>query len=314
MSDSEEFSSGEEAAFLTQINLDENLIKANRLKELKWLKSCLDDEIAVRKRLEQDDFKVKRLHPPDDQIKDALSDPIFVRLLKYLNFDPPIGCDASWKIAVCFDEDDLQSDSETVQRYIFQQLSKCKSCNVLYKSIIKHLKKSEKCFKSYAPDEYSELLDMAKSKKKSKKAKWLKKNKDSVASQKADWYKKHKDQVASKYQENKTEISRKKLAYERENAWKISSRKAKYYLENKEKYQEKYKQKKSLRKTEEGTEEDSENEDNTKIMPKPQYSMKRKAIDFNMADLEAATEEEEEFKANVGPLEKKSLPPRICKT
>lgn len=43
--------------------------------------------------------------------------------------------------------------------------------------------------------------------------------------------------------------------------------------------------------------------------------MKRKAIDFNMADLEAATEEEEEeFKANVGPLEKKSLPPRICKT
>ena len=45
--------------------------------------------------------------------------------------------------------------------------------------------------------------------------------------------------------------------------------------------------------------------------PQTNYSFKRTPIDFTMADLEAE-EEEDEFKANIEPVERKTLPKRKC--
>ena len=146
---------------------------------------------------------------------------------------------------------------------------------------------------------------MARTKKKEKEKQYQKKNKNAIASRMAKRYKNHKDKILQKYQDNKLEFSRKFLDYERKNSFKISKRKADYYQENKQAIAKKQQESKSNKPASDVSSTDDD---------KTEYSFKRKAIDFTMADLERdAEEDDEEYQAFVEDVGKKSLPSRHCK-
>ena len=313
MSDSEEFSSESAADFEESLRISGALANGTHLEELKWLKKSLDDELAIRKELDEEDFKIVLLRPTSDTVKAALDDPVIKRLLKHLRLDPPFGCDQFWKIPASLDEDDLEHNSNTVQIFICSQLNKCKSCNVQYKSILKHLKKSDKCMDNYSKEEFDELVQMAQFNKKKKETQYREKNKKAIASKKAKWYIEHKDQRVAKLEGNKADISKQKLKYERMHVYQISKRKAKFYIDNKEKIKAKRQERKIVSKHNQQSKE-LQKVVNDSTVEGSEYSFKRKPIDFSMADLEAATEEEDkEFKADVGDVGKKSQPSRNCK-
>ena len=313
MSDSEELSSEAAAGFEEILRISGILQDGNHLEELKWLKKCLEDELAIRKTVDEDLFEEVCLHPTNDSVTAAIEQTVIKRLLKFFRLDPPTDSNQFWKIPTTIDEDDLEQSTNDLQILIFTQLNRCKSCKTRYKNILKHLKKSENCLQKYSEEEHNELLLMAKTKKKEKEKQYQKKNKNAIASRMAKRYKNHKDEILQRYQDNKLESSRKFLDYERKNSYKISVRKANYYEENKQAIAKKRHESKSNKPA---FDVSSTDDDNPKYSQndKTEYTFKRKAIDFTMADLEQdAEEDDEEYQAFVKDVGKKSLPSRHCK-
>ena len=305
MSDSEELSSEAAAEFEEILRISGVLQYGNHLVELKWLKKRLEDELAIRKTVDEDLFEEVCLHPTNDSITAAIEQTVIKRLLKFFRLDPPTDSNKFWTIPTTIDEDDLEQSINDLQILIFTQLNRCKSCKTLYKNILKHLKKSENCLEKYSEEEHNELLLMAKSKKKEKEKAYQKKNKASIASRMAKRYNENKEKIAEKYQENKAKVCQKVLEYERMNPTKISKRKANYYQNHKDNLA-----KKQLK------EKENEPTRNQTAQVETGYSYKKKAIDFSMADLEADAEEEDDdddFKATVEVDGMKSLPFRKCK-
>ena len=299
-SDSEEFSSEGAAIFEEYLQIYGDLADGTHLEELKWIKKCMDDELSNRKGLDEEDFKAVRISTPTSAIENSFHHPNIKRLLKHLRLSLRIDYKHMWWIPVDLDVNDLELNSSKLQSLICSQLNRCNLCKIRYKNILKHLKKSEKCMNHYSKEEFEELLQMAKSNKKEKEAQYRKKNKSSIASRKASWYNTNKDKIVAKLEEKKEETSMKVLKYERKNAYQISERKAKYYINNKEKIKARYQERKVPNK-------------GHSTVDHLEYSLKRKPIDFNMADLDAATEEDDdEFKANVGDVERRLQPTRKC--
>lgn len=309
MSDSEELSSEAAAGFEELLRISGTLSNGTHIEELKWLKKLLEDELAIRKTIDEDLFQVVWLHPTNDSIKAALEQAVIKRLLKFMRLDPPTDCDPFWKIPITVDEEDLEQNINYLQKFIFTQLDRCKSCKIEFQSIMKHLKQAENCFKIYSEEEHNELLLMAKIKNKEKQKLYQKKNKSAIASRMAKRYNDHRDKILEKYQNNKADYSRKFLDYERKNQFKIAQRKASYYQANKEVTAKKRLESKFTKAVDENSTTNDASQDD-----KAAYSFKRKEIDFTMADLERdAEEDDDEYKAKIEDVGEKSLPSRKCK-
>ena len=173
------------------------------------------------------------------------------------------------------------------------------------KSLIQHIKKKASCGAQYADDEMEELRIQAKLVSEDNARSWKYWNKDKVKSSNVKYYEQNKEKKAAYYQSNKEKIAQRKAEHHSKNYSSIAQRKSSHYFENKEKRHEA-----NVMEVEKSSNSD---------LPKPSttanYSLKRKPIDFSMAELEAATENDgdEDFKANVEePLEKKTLPKRKC--
>ena len=165
-------------------DIDQKLSEGNHIEELRWLKNCLTKEVERRKI----ECKVATIEPPNETITNSLNNETVKQLLIFLELDPPSNSNPHWKIPSSISSQRLQSKSNIVKMFLHVQLERCKSCEVRYNFIVMHLSKNERCKKNYSKDEYNELLEMAKTRKKQKADKWQKKNKDLVAKTKAKRY------------------------------------------------------------------------------------------------------------------------------
>ena len=243
-SDSEETTSEGNPELEELLHITGALADGTHLEELKWIKKCIDDELSNRKELDEEDF-VATLVP---NFKTAFDNPTIQRLLKFLRLEIGINQLWLWLIPICLDEVDLQFNSRTLQGLICNELNSCNVCKIDYKSILKHLKKSEKCMNNYSKEEFDELLQMARYNKKQNESWYRIKNKSSIALRKSNWYNKNKDKIVAKLEERKEETSMKVLAYQRKNGYQISKRKAQYYIDNKEKIKARYEERKIAKK------------------------------------------------------------------
>ena len=296
-------------AFLKQIDRDpikkekiiKPLIHGGRNKtSLRWIQNILFDEMT--KEGHTTDIEII---PCNEEQVCALKTPSFTNFLEELEFLPPNEGHENWRIPGSFSKSHLQA----LHDYFLFQDEKCKVCNLWYKSLIQHIKKNSSCGPQYKENEMEELRLRAITLTKKNKKTWAKENKDQAKASNDNYYQANKAKKAAYYQKNKEEIGKKMAQYHNKNYKSIAKRKGISYFEKKLERAEKKK------KTESGEENEGEGSksDNEESGTSQNYSFKRKPVDFSMADLEAAAEEEEdEFRATIEPVEKKTLPERKC--
>ena len=257
----------------------------------RWIKRLLKQELDKEKPAE-----IKLIPNEEEQIS-ALQRPSFTNLLNEIGFLPP-NEQEHWVIPASSKEHLLALHDFFLHHILCGYLydEECKVCQKDCKSLIQHLKKKASCGALYADDEMEELRIQAKLVSKTNAKSWKYWNKDKVKASYNKFYEQNKSKKAAYYQNNKGKLGMKMAEYHSKNYKTIASRKSSHYYENK----------KSKEKQVENASNSPDQSSN--------YSLKRKPINFNMDDLETAAEDEndDEFKATIGPLEKKILPERKC--
>ena len=268
---------------------------------VRWIKNllCQAKEMQKNENEPPKDFKII---PTEEEQLSAFKRQSFTNFLLEIDLLPPKDDQDHWAIPATFTQDHLQ----TLHDYFLHDLlvgyfqdDFCKVCKKEGKSIIQHIKKKASCRAHYTDDEMEELRLGAKCVTNENKKDWAKANKDQVKASNAKHYQQNKAKKAAYYQQNKEKIGKKMAEYHNKNYNTINRRKAFYYFENKDKWAKKTKKEEVLK-------------DQVNDKPETDYSLKRTPIDFTMDDLEAEAEDEDEFKANIEPMERKTLPSRKC--
>ena len=250
---------------------------------VRWIKNllCQAKEMQKNENEPPKDFKII---PTEEEQLSAFKRQSFTNFLLEIDLLPPKDDQDHWAIPATFTQDHLQ----TLHDYFLHDLlvgyfqdDFCKVCKKEGKSIIQHIKKKASCRAHYTDDEMEELRLGAKCVTNENKKDWAKANKDLVKASNDKYYQKNKEKIAKRMAE-----------YHNKNYNTINRRKAFYYWAKK-------------------TEKEEVSKVQVDDKPQTNYSFKRTPIDFTMADLEAE-EEEDEFKANIEPVERKTLPKRKC--
>ena len=259
----------------------------------RWIKRILKHELKN----ENPATEIKLL-PTEEEHISALERPSFTNLLTEIGFLPPKNEHEHWTIQASSRNHLLALHDFFLNHILCGYLcdEECKVCKKDCKSLIQHLKKKASCGALYADDEMEELRIQAKLVSKTNAKSWKYWNKDKVKASYNKFYEQNKSKKAAYYQNNKGKLGMKMAEYHSKNYKTIASRKSSHYYENK----------KPKEKQVESASNSSDQSSN--------YSLKRQPINFNMDDLETDKEDEndDEFKATIGPLEKKILPERKC--
>ena len=307
---------------------------------VQWFSKFLRNEARMRAI-----SKTKResviVTPNSEDFSNAMKDGIST-LLKFINLEPtekvnvwkipinmkPEALVAKWKYldkligSELFLSDiklDLVSDDPEYAKLIFDcsvddQTCKCK---FRYSKLLMHISRSD-CKQLYNEEEIKYLKEQSKWQTKVKAHKRYEKKKEEIKKK----YQENKESIQQMYKDNRAEKLAKQAKYYSMNKDTILVKRLEHYAKNRKHLAAKRAQSKKtptdVPKTDKSIKHGDEKPSRLKDEI-PKYTLKRKAIHFDMADLDADAEEEEydEFIANVGNLEhleQKRLPSRTCKS
>ena len=224
------------------LQLCETFSDEDHIEELKWLKNFLICQSGKMDLTQEGSLLI----PETPELNETLKKDCFVKLLTYLDLEPPNDQQPYWKLQrIQMNKGNIERLADNVQYVIHLQIDKCKQCKIRFSSILQHLKKSAECSNVYSESDMTQLRQLAKMKSKEKRTEWRKKNKESLKAKEAERYQGRKKEMADFYQKNREQILQKRLNdYDRDQD-KRYERKRRYYEKNKETIAQKYQVKKA---------------------------------------------------------------------
>ena len=240
-SDEAQLSEEEDEGLSNFLQLCDNFSDEDHIEELKWLKNFFTAQLENKYTHEKSE-----LVPANLELDKKLKEDCFVKLLTYLDFEPPNDQQPYWRLKPYQTEKEiLEKLEDDVQYIIHLQMDRCKQCKTKFKSIIQHLKKSANCNIVYSETEMADLKQVAQMRAKEKRTEWREKNKESLKSKEAERYQGQKKEMAEHYQQNREEILKKRSNDYDYDYDKDHDRKKRYYEKNKVAIAQKYQEKKA---------------------------------------------------------------------
>ena len=203
------------------------------------------------------------LFPQEDKMKKLMKKPSTVNFLTFMNILPPSEDNEHWKIPRNMSVEALDSKGDFIEniffrKYPLQKLDKlnrplvgnfkkrkklvnverCKECDIVFKCLLQHLKKSKKCSHAYDQNDMKDLKESSKNMTRVRHKKYEQDYKNYRKQQKADHYqatKSHRSvQMDEYYRKNRAKIAKKQAEYYLKNKEKIAKKKAEKYQNEKE--------------------------------------------------------------------------------